>query len=52
MGWIGSYYLEMHPAVFWTIDAAIGFVGGLLILIIGKPLARGLAVDDSAERRP
>jgi POT family proton-dependent oligopeptide transporter len=52
MGWLGSYYGEMHPATFWAIDAAIGFAGGLLILLIRKPLARGLAVDDSAEPRP
>ena len=52
MGWIGSYYGEMHPAAFWAIDAAIGLVGGLIILVIGKPLSRGLAVDDSAESRP
>ena len=46
MGWIGSYYLEMHPALFWTIDAAVGFAGGLIVLVIRKPLSRGLAVDD------
>jgi POT family proton-dependent oligopeptide transporter len=45
MGWIGSYYGEMHPALFWMIDAAIGFVGGLVILVIRKPLSRGLAVE-------
>jgi POT family proton-dependent oligopeptide transporter len=52
MGWIGSYYGEMHPALFWTIDAAIGFAGGLTILVVGRPLARGLAVDDSAPGSP
>jgi POT family proton-dependent oligopeptide transporter len=52
MGWIGSYYGEMHPALFWAIDAAIGLAGGLIILVIGKPLARGLAVDDSAAGSP
>jgi POT family proton-dependent oligopeptide transporter len=45
MGWLGSYYLLMDPALFWTIDAAIGFAGGLLILLLHRPLARGLAVD-------
>jgi POT family proton-dependent oligopeptide transporter len=44
MGWIGSYYLLMHPALFWAIDAAIGMAGGLIILVIGRPLARGLAL--------
>jgi len=46
MGWIGSYYDEMHPALFWAIDAAIGVAGGLIILVIARPLARGLAMDD------
>ncbi len=50
MGWIGSFYSQMHPAAFWAIDAAIGLAGGLIILVIGRPLARGLATpsqDDS-----
>ena len=46
MGWLGSYYGEMHPALFWMIDAGIGFAGGLVILLVGRPLARGLAVDE------
>jgi POT family proton-dependent oligopeptide transporter len=52
MGWIGSFYGEMHPAAFWTIDAAIGLAGGLIVLAIGRPLSRGLAVDDFGEPRP
>ena len=52
MGWIGSYYLLIHPALFWTIDAAIGFAGALIILILHRPLARGLAVDDSQAGSP
>lgn len=44
MGWIGSYYGEMHPALFWTIDAGIGLAGGLVILLLRRPLERGLAV--------
>lgn len=46
MGWIGSYYLLMHPALFWAVDAAIGFAGGLLLLLLHRPLARGLAMDE------
>ncbi len=45
MGWLGSYYGEMHPALFWTIDAAIGLAGGLIILLIHRPLSRGLEVE-------
>ena len=44
MGWLGSYYGEMHPALFWTIDAAIGLAGGPIILLVGRPLSRALAV--------
>jgi POT family proton-dependent oligopeptide transporter len=51
MGWLGSYYGEMHPALFWTIDAAIGMAGGLILLVIGKPLARGLAVDEGQDKQ-
>jgi POT family proton-dependent oligopeptide transporter len=51
MGWLGSYYGEMHPALFWTIDAAIGLAGGLILLLIGRPLARGLAVEGDASGR-
>ena len=52
MGWIGSYYGEMHPALFWTIDAGIGLAGSLVFLALSRPLARGLAVDDSAAPKP
>lgn len=43
MGWIGSFYDQMSPALFWTIDAAIGLAGGLIVLLIHKPLTRALA---------
>ena len=38
MGWIGSFYQSMSPAAFWTMDAAIGFAGGAIILIVRGPL--------------
>ena len=44
MGWLGSFYEEMHPALFWTIDAAIGLAGGLIFLLLGRPLSRALTV--------
>lgn len=44
MGWVGSFYARMSPAAFWTIDAAIGLAGGLIVLVIGRPLSRALAV--------
>lgn len=42
MGWVGSFYDEMSPAAFWTIDAAIGFAGALLVLLLGPSLKRAL----------
>jgi proton-dependent oligopeptide transporter, POT family len=43
MGWIGSFYAEMSPAAFWAIDAAIGLAGGLIVLVLARPLSRALA---------
>lgn len=42
MGWVGSFYATMTPAAFWTVDAAIGFAGAVVALIIHKPLSRAL----------
>lgn len=42
-GWFGSYFDQMSPTIFWTMDAAIAFGGAAVILILRKPLTRGLA---------
>jgi POT family proton-dependent oligopeptide transporter len=42
MGWVGSFYDAMSPAAFWTLDAAIGFAGALIVLGLNRPLARAL----------
>jgi POT family proton-dependent oligopeptide transporter len=42
MGWIGSFYDQMSNALFWTLDAAIGFAGAALVLLFRGPLARRL----------
>lgn len=39
MGWVGSFYQGMTPAAFWTLDAAIGFAGGAIILAIRRALS-------------
>lgn len=49
-GWIGSYFDQMHPSVFWTMDSGIALAGGILILLFRKHLQRALAVDDALER--
>jgi len=42
MGWVGSFYDQMSPAAFWTLDAAIGFAGALIVLALNRPLSRAL----------
>ena len=43
MGWVGSFYDQMSPAAFWTLDAAIGFAGALIAFLLHRPLSRVLA---------
>jgi POT family proton-dependent oligopeptide transporter len=47
MGWVGSFYQAMSPAAFWTVDAAIGFAGGAIILAVRRPLN---AIIETRER--
>jgi POT family proton-dependent oligopeptide transporter len=42
MGWVGSFYDQMSPAAFWTLDAGIGFAGALIALLLARPLSRVL----------
>lgn len=42
MGWVGSFYSEMSRAAFWTLDAAIGFAGALIVWFIRRPLSKRL----------
>ena len=41
-GWVGSYFDQMAPTTFWTMDAAIGAAGALLIFLLRKGLQHGL----------
>ncbi len=53
MGWVGSFYDTMTPAAFWTLDGAIGVVGGVLVLAIARPVARALEpLPDNAAAAP
>jgi POT family proton-dependent oligopeptide transporter len=49
MGWVGSFYDQMSPAAFWMVDAAIGFAGAILIVVLApwlkRELERGVAQD-------
>ena len=51
MGWVGSFYDEMSPAAFWTIDAAIGFAGALLVLLLSPILKKALEPQTTEETR-
>jgi POT family proton-dependent oligopeptide transporter len=51
MGWVGSFYDQMSNAGFWTIDAAIGFAGALLVLAVRKPLAAVIEPRDHSPGR-
>ena len=42
MGWVGSFYDQMTPAAFWTLDAAIAFAGALIAFLLARPLSRAL----------
>ena len=44
-GWVGSYFDKMAPSTFWMLDAALAAVGATLILVLRKPLQRGLEAD-------
>jgi POT family proton-dependent oligopeptide transporter len=52
MGWVGSFYDTMSPAAFWTLDGAIGMVGGLLVLAIARPVARALEPVPDGDSAP
>jgi len=42
IGWIGGFYEKMTPAQFWAMHAAIGAMGGLLVVLFGRRLSRML----------
>lgn len=41
-GWIGSNFDKMTPSAFWLMDAAIGFAGAAVILLLRKVLQDGI----------
>lgn len=38
VGWIGGFYDHMTPAAFWGLQVAIGVAGGVLALVLARPL--------------
>jgi POT family proton-dependent oligopeptide transporter len=43
VGWIGGFYERMTPAAFWGMHVAIGVAGGLILMLLGRPLERVFA---------
>jgi len=41
-GWIGSNFDKMTPSTFWLMDAAIGFAGAAVVLLLRKVLQDGI----------
>jgi len=48
IGRVGTYYEKMSPAAFWSLHAAIGAAGGLLMLLFARALGRFLDPQPSA----
>jgi len=47
IGRIGALYEQMSPAQFWTLHAAIAAIGGVLALLLARPLGRILNGEPS-----
>ena len=45
VGWVGGYYEKMTPTAFWSMHAAVSALGGVLILLMAKPLSRVLSLE-------
>jgi POT family proton-dependent oligopeptide transporter len=45
IGWIGSFYERMTPAEFWAMHAAIAATGGVLTMLLHKPLSCALGIE-------
>jgi len=39
IGWIGRFYERMSPIHFWAMHAAIGAIGGILMMLFGRRLS-------------
>lgn len=52
IGWIGTFYEKMSPVEFWSMHAAIGATGGVLVLVFGRALNRILAGGANQPLRP
>ena len=52
IGWVGRFYEQMSPTMFWSMHAAIAATGGVLVMVFGSRLTRALYVKDVQPMRP
>jgi POT family proton-dependent oligopeptide transporter len=52
IGWIGGFYEKLGPLAFWSMHAAIGAMGGVLVLLFGGMLKQVLAGGAGQPLRP
>ena len=41
-GWVGSYFDQMSPAAFWSLNAGIALAGAVMVLVMRGPISRAL----------
>jgi POT family proton-dependent oligopeptide transporter len=51
IGWLGRYYERMSPIEFWSMHAAIGATGAVLVMLLKRPLERVLGAASRVEGR-
>jgi POT family proton-dependent oligopeptide transporter len=52
IGWIGGFYETLGPLAFWSLHAAIGATGGLLVALFSRKLTRALEAGADEPLRP
>ena len=50
IGWLGSLYEQMSPLRFWAMQSAVAAVGGVLVLLLCRPLERVFSIGIGSTR--
>lgn len=45
-GWVGSFYDQMNPAAFWTLNASIAVFGAAAAFLFGPSISRALSATN------
>lgn len=51
IGWVGRFYEQMSPTLFWSMHAAIAATGGVLVMVFGRKITRTLYVEEAQPLR-